>query len=327
MLLSMQPEAFADLGLIVFDECHLLHPRKEDRGRRGLDAMLAILNLTRIAPSADLLLLSAMMKNAGEVAGWIGSLTGRKSLALNLAWKPTRQVRGCVVYPAAQIAPLNAKLAHARKERPTQRTTPAHIKRELLAAPFGLFSLLQTWSTSDRRDYALLPLLATPQLLSTGNARRGTWYLTPNGNQLSGAIAAAAAASGMKTLVFVQTTVFCESCVSDFRARLDQKPVTLNEEEAKWRALVVEEMGGSEHCYLQIDHDGVLRAGNRAEFVSRETRLREVEQQRMNVPLSDFIPIPSSFATGLTPRPQARKDIMLGAAAHASLLLRPPPTE
>ena len=261
MLLSMQPEAFADLGLIVFDECHLLHPRKEDRGRRGLDAMLAILNLTRIAPSADLLLLSAMMKNAGEVAGWIGSLTGRESLALDLAWKPTRQVRGCVVYPAAQIAPLNAKLAQARKERPTQRTTPARVKRELLASPFGLFSLLQTWSTTDRRDYALLPLLATAQLLSTGNAKRGTWYLTPNGNQLSGAVAAAAASSGMKTLVFVQTTVFCESCVTDFRARLDQKPVTLNEEEAKWRAFVVEEMGGSEHCYLQIDHDGVFRAG------------------------------------------------------------------
>jgi len=97
MLLSMQPKAFADLGLIVFDECHLLHPRKEDRGRRGLDAMLAILNLTRIAPSADLLLLSAIMKNAGAVAGWLGSLTDRESLALDLAWKPTRQVRGCVV--------------------------------------------------------------------------------------------------------------------------------------------------------------------------------------------------------------------------------------
>jgi superfamily II DNA/RNA helicase len=261
MLLSMQPEAFADLGLIVFDECHLLHPRKEDRGRRGLDAMLAILNLTRIAPSADLLLLSAMMKNAGEVAGWLGSLTARESLALDLAWKPTRQVRGCVVYPAAQIAHLNAKLAHARQERPTQRSTPAHVKRELLAAPFGLFSLLQTWSSSDRRDYALLPLLATPQPLETGNARRGTWYLTPNGNKLSGAIAAGAASSEMKTLVFVQTTVFCESCVSDFRARLDHKAVTLNEEEAKWRVLVVEEMGGPEHCYLQIDHDGVLRAG------------------------------------------------------------------
>ena len=45
MLMAMQPDAFADLGLIVFDECHLLHPREEDRSRRGLDAMLAILNL------------------------------------------------------------------------------------------------------------------------------------------------------------------------------------------------------------------------------------------------------------------------------------------
>ena len=42
----LQPDAFAGLGLIVFDECHLLHPREEDRSRRGLDAMLAILNLT-----------------------------------------------------------------------------------------------------------------------------------------------------------------------------------------------------------------------------------------------------------------------------------------
>ena len=274
MLLSMQPEAFADLGLIVFDECHLLHPRKEDRGRRGLDAMLAILNLSQIAPSADLLLLSAMMKNAGEIAGWVESLTGRECLALDLAWKPTRQVRGCVVYPAAQIAALKAKLIQARREKPGQRTTPARIKRELLASPFGLFSLLQTWSTTNRQDYALLPLLAMDQPLSTGSSKRGTWYLTPNGNQSSGAIAAAAALSGMKTLVFVQTTVFCEKCVSDFPARLNARPVTLTDEEAKWRALVVEEMGGPEHCYLQLDHDGVLRAGaaSHHSYLLREER-------------------------------------------------------
>lgn len=69
MLLSVDPDAFADLGLIVFDECHLLHPREDDRSRRGLDAMLSILNLTRVAPAADLLLLSAMMKNTQEIAG------------------------------------------------------------------------------------------------------------------------------------------------------------------------------------------------------------------------------------------------------------------
>jgi superfamily II DNA/RNA helicase len=261
MLLSMQPDAFAGLGLIVFDECHLLHPREEDRSRRGLDAMLALLNLTRAAPIADLLLLSAMMKNTSDVAGWIKSLTGRECLTLDLAWKPTRQVRGCVVYPAEQISTLNAKLAKARRDKPSQKSTPVAIKRELRAAPFGLFSLLQTWSTTDRQDYALLPLLTDLQPLSTGTSKGKTWYLTPNGNQTSGAIAAASIAAGMKTLVFVQTTIFCERCVADFSSRIDTRAVTLTEDESNWRMLAVEEMGAAEHCYLHIDEDGLFRGG------------------------------------------------------------------
>ena len=32
----MQPEVFAELGLIVFHECHPLHVRKDDSSRRGL---------------------------------------------------------------------------------------------------------------------------------------------------------------------------------------------------------------------------------------------------------------------------------------------------
>ena len=43
MLQSIQPEAFADVALVVFDECHLLHPRESDRSRRAVDAMLCIL--------------------------------------------------------------------------------------------------------------------------------------------------------------------------------------------------------------------------------------------------------------------------------------------
>ena len=147
------------------------------------------------------------------------------ALAIDLAWKPTRQVRGCVVYPAEQIAGLNAMLVQARKDKPGQSSAPAAVRRELLATPLGLFSLLQTWSTTDRCDYALLPLLTTAQPLSTGNSKGGDWYLTPNGNQTSGAIAAAAVGAGMKTLVFVQTTVFRESCVANFSARLNTRPV------------------------------------------------------------------------------------------------------
>jgi hypothetical protein len=261
MLLSVQPEAFAELGLIVFDECHLLHPREEDRSRRGLDSMLAILKLTQVAPQADLLLLSAMMKNTKEIAGWLAQLTGRQCLTLDLSWKPTRQVRGCVVYPAGTIAALQEKLDRARIDFPHQAATPSSVKRQLLAQPFGLFSLLQTWSTTNREDYALLQLLGEPQSLSTGKRRDGRWYPTPNGNQTSTAIAAAAAAAGMKTLVFVQTTIFCESCVKDFTARGSPRATALTEEELKWRELTVEEMGGAEYCYLKLDDQGVLRSG------------------------------------------------------------------
>ncbi|WP_118856107.1 DEAD/DEAH box helicase [Sphingomonas mesophila] len=261
MLLSVQPEAFAGLGLVVFDECHLMHPREDDRSRRGLDAMLAILNLTQVAPAADLLLLSAMMKNGEEIAGWVAHLTGRPCLTLDLSWKPTRQVRGCVVYSAEQIKGLNAKLAAARIAYPGQAATPMSVKRELLAQPYGLFSLLQTWSTTDRNDYALLQLLADAHPLSTGKARGGGWYLTPNGNETSGAIAAAASAAGMKTLVFVQTTVFCESCVKAFPARVPASPVELTDEERAWRTLAVEEMGGPDYCYLKLDDAGVLQTG------------------------------------------------------------------
>jgi superfamily II DNA/RNA helicase len=261
MLLSLQPEAFSDLGLIVFDECHLLHPREEDRSRRGLDAMLAILNLTQLAPDADLLLLSAMMKNTGEIAGWLKELTGRGCLTLDLAWKPTRQVRGCVVYPAEQITALRSKLTQARVDLPGQISAPSTVKKELQATPYGLFSLLQTWSTVDRHDYALLPLLSAPQRLSTGTSKGGNWYLTPNGNETSSAIAAAAAVAGMKSLVFVQTTIFCESCVKKFSAKLKVRKVKLNDEETKWRDLTVEEMGGPQYCYLQLDAENLVTSG------------------------------------------------------------------
>jgi replicative superfamily II helicase len=146
MLLSMQPDAFAGLGLIVFDECHLLHPREEDRSRRGLDAMLAILNLTLAAPAADLLLLSAMMKNTSDVAGWIKSLTGRECLTLDLAWKPTRQVRGCVVYGTGDIRRYQKSGTDRQPDRRFRGDTTAHAwrRRRVKTHWIGL-AHLQVW--------------------------------------------------------------------------------------------------------------------------------------------------------------------------------------
>ena len=60
-MLSFAPEAFEDVGLMVFDECHLLGP-EPGRIRRALDAMLCVLGFNHVALGADFLFLSAMVK-------------------------------------------------------------------------------------------------------------------------------------------------------------------------------------------------------------------------------------------------------------------------
>ncbi|MCM5693322.1 DEAD/DEAH box helicase [Sinorhizobium meliloti] len=261
-LMSIQPELFENLGLIVFDECHLLHPREADRSRRAIDAMLAVLNLAQIAPSADLLLLSAMMKNTIEMARWIEEMTGRKCLPLDIAWKPTRQVRGSVVYPAGRINELNEILVQARKDFPKKKNgAPAPIERQLTAPPFGLFCLLQTWASTDREDYALLPLIDQPPHFTTAKKKKGGWRLTPNGNKLSAALAASAAASRIKTLVFVGSEVLAHSGAKEFKKELPVRSIALTDEEQRLYNLAAEEMGGAEYCYLKLDDNGIFRGG------------------------------------------------------------------
>ncbi|MBI1382899.1 MAG: DEAD/DEAH box helicase [Planctomycetaceae bacterium] len=259
MLHSVHSDAFLELGLVVFDECHLLHSRPDDRSRRGLDSMLCLLGLTNTAPGADLLLISAMMKNTEELAGWVRELTGRDCLALNLAWKPTRQVRGCVVYNKSRIKELRDSLAAAKKLKPTQKSVPASLGRTLTARPFGLFSLRQTWSTRDREDYALRALLNDSPALAT--SADSLWRLTPNGNKVGAAIAAGAVCAGMKTLVFVQSSAICSSCVNEFAKFAAPPKPTLTEEEDRLRARIEEEMGGSKFCYLAVDKDNRVGAG------------------------------------------------------------------
>ena len=256
VLQSIQPEAFADVALVVFDECHLLHPRESDRSRRAIDAMLCILNLAHYAPDADLLLVSAMMQNAEEMAGWVAELTGRPCRALDLAWKPTRQARGCVAYDAARITELNDLLA-TKQLTATTKGVPKTVASQLDAPPFAFFCLRQTWATRNRDDYALMALLDEAVLFASNVSKNtGEWYLTPNGNVVAGTIAAAAAEDGLKTLTFVQSTTAAEATVRHFRGLLPKRRVALTEEESGWRKLVEEELGGAQHCYLKLDGAG-----------------------------------------------------------------------
>lgn len=78
----IEPESFAEVGLLILDECHLIHP-KTDEDRRAIDAMLCLIRFTRVDPDADLVLLSAMVTNTGEIAEWLGKLTERRSIPLD----------------------------------------------------------------------------------------------------------------------------------------------------------------------------------------------------------------------------------------------------
>jgi superfamily II DNA/RNA helicase len=260
-ILGFDREAFMDVGLLVFDECHLLHPRDSDRSRRAVDAMLCVLNVTAIAQDADLLFLSAMMSNCDEMAQWLKELTGRPCLSLNLTWKPTRQVRGCVVYGEDEIGALNAKLKQTRS-KVTQKSAPAALLRSLHAHPFGFFCLHQTWQSQARRDYALIPLLNEAIKLSTGTAKNHNWYLTPNGNQVAAALAAATGRQRLKTLVFTQTVPLANSASIAVSDSLGSPNVQLTESEKLFYAAAIDEAGGPERVYLDVDSEGVVNSAS-----------------------------------------------------------------
>lgn len=250
--ISIEPAVFNDVGLLVFDECHLLHADDGD-SRRALDSMLCVLNFGALVPEADFLLLSAMMKNSEEIAGWVYEMTGRKCLALSLPWKPTRQLRGCVVYPQDRVAALEEGLQNAQFAGRTKAPSTKD-KAALTSSPLAFFGLKQTWATRQKVDYSLVPLLHETVQLSASNLY---WGLTPNAGVVSAKIAAAAARGRIKTLIFFQTIPNAVATKNRFIAELGKRSVTLTEEEKTWFQTAVLELGGSEHTYIDVD-DGKL---------------------------------------------------------------------
>lgn len=275
--LSFDPSIFENAGLLVFDECHLLHPSEPVADRRALDAMLCLLNFARLAQEADFLLLSAMMKNTGEIAEWIKDMTGRHCLALSLSWKPTRQLRGSVVYQDEEISDLDAKLQHLRPQT-TTKTIPVSVKREVPAKPFALFSLKQTWETRSRHDYTFSPLLEEKPLLGVNSS----WRLTPNSGEISSAIAAAAAESGIKSLIFFQTIRNAASATNKVSKRFVSTPIRLTDEERKLFRTAEREFGGSPYLYLAVSKNHVQSSAavHHGLLLPEERRLVESLYQR-----------------------------------------------
>lgn len=250
-LMGFEPTLFRNVGLLVFDECHLLHATTPERGQRAVDSMLCVLNALQLAPEADMLLLSAMMSNSADIAGWLRSITNRVCLSLSMNWKPTRQVRGCIVYAASEIdaLALDARVARAASNAVNP---PKAVQEKMRANPQGFFGLKQTWDTLERHDYALMPLLDKTVPLALNKY----WRLTPNANQLASAIAAAAIGDALdrplKTLIFCQTTVNANSTAESARGRIGQYSVKLTQHETALYNLALEEMGVASALFVEL---------------------------------------------------------------------------
>jgi len=248
--LSFDPEAHTDIGLIVVDECHQLSgelpgPNGEERlpGRRSIDAMWTLLALLQRSADADVVLISAMVRNGGALASWLEVATGRPASVLDLAWKPTRQVRGVVVYEASAINDLEATL-QARRDAAGRRAPRKADKNGMHAQPVGLFCHTQVWATNS--SFAKFPILAEEAPLAVNQY----WGLTANRNEVGGLLLGAMAMAGMRPIVFSQqigwASIIADGGAAKIEASGGPEVELTDSEEALFRAAAVE-LGDAEY--------------------------------------------------------------------------------
>lgn len=262
-MLSFAPEAFASVGLLVFDECHLLSPSR--RIGRALDSMLCVLAFQAAAPSADMLMLSAMLENDKELAAWVEELTGRPCTSVDLLWKPSRQARGVVVYSEKVIR--NIELAAQVQQRQVDRrrhrtagTLGTLAKSRLVARPVVLWGLQHNWREAERAHY--FGRATDDPLQLAGSYRRGRVRVTPNANHVARVLAGRACRNGLKTIVFVNTKAHAVSVAAGIAEGLE--PVVLNAAERLMMDAIALELGHEQHAIVgrgglgAVPHHGAM---------------------------------------------------------------------
>jgi hypothetical protein len=252
VMLSFAPGAFHDVGLLVFDECHLLSPEM-GRIRRALDAMLCVLGFNHVAPDADLLFLSAMVKNSDDLSEWVANMTGRVCVVADLPWKPSRQARGVVIYDNAELNHAKSAAAVAQekgnaKAGSAAKTLRTAAKKHLRAKPFAVWGLQHNWLIGNKASSRTTPLLNSPVPLA-GAPYGQTVRLTPNANAVAARLTVAAAKSGLKCIVFVNKKADALSVASQISAALPTSIKATQLEQARWEALKAE-LGDLKHAVI-----------------------------------------------------------------------------
>ncbi|AWB24682.1 hypothetical protein DA075_04600 [Methylobacterium currus] len=187
--------------------------------------MLTLLAFIDLCPESDVLLLSAMIKNAQELADWLNSIGKFPCVAFEDPWKPTRQARAAILYRDTEIR--LAKQQH--HERP-------------IAEAFGVFNLVRGWNPNDPNSIILQSLLPNNVTLA-----RGKYGITANRNIVAGEIAAATQIPGdilnPKVLVFAENKVAVHSIANMLNKKTIRTVPKITPEEAVYQRIIMAEFG------------------------------------------------------------------------------------
>lgn len=260
-LLNIDSAIFESVGLVVFDEFHLIHGVDIKKDRRSIDAMYCLLSLFTVASHADFVLISAMVENGNEIASWITQITGRKCNIFSSTWKPTRQLHGCVVFEESKIAELKNLISLSKISSKTS-TPPTKLKKQLFIEPLCFFSLKNVWETDEDDDYFKSSILNYNITLGINK----WWQLTSNRNKVAAHLAIHFANIGLKTLVFVDDPRIAKSTSRNIAEALQERENNYEEFLIKHESLFTSlsfELGSIEHSYFCEDrnvgvHHGLL---------------------------------------------------------------------
>jgi len=260
-MLSFSRDSFEDVGLLVFDECHLLSPQS-GKIRRSLDSMLCLLAFNKISPNADTLFLSAMVENGKEFSGWIESLTGRACISIDLLWKPSRQARGVVIYQDSDINNIKTRALSVQNQLNQENgniaaNLRAAASRELKVQPYAIWGLQHNWLDMENNQAACtFTKLTENKVPLKGGIYSTNLAIKPNVNEVSAKIAEMSASKGLKTIVFVNQKSHAISTSKNISNALGTNIESTEEEEVRWEALAIE-LGDIKHSLLTKGNSAV----------------------------------------------------------------------
>lgn len=291
-LLGFAPVLFAKVGLLVFDEFHLIgadDPSMSHKvSARAIDAMLALLTFIRHREDADLLLLSAMVANGEEISHWLKNATRREVNAFDDPWKPTRQLRSCVIYNNSEVKEASQQAA----KLPTKAA-----RKKVPVRPLGLFSLISGWHPKLPEKLVVRPLTErTPALV-----RNDSGYLTSNRNQVAAQIAADYAAAGKRVIVFCTDSKACGSVADDVNGILEPATVLLDETQEQMRNAILKDVGSEEAAFDPSQQRAAVHHGDLLPLERRltESVFRMRRDGESKVSGLDVVAATSTIAQGL----------------------------